>query len=743
MENVIDLASYAEQSYLAYAMSVVKGRALPATNDGQKPVQRRILYAMYDMGLRSNAKPVKSARVVGEILGKYHPHGDSSAYEAMVRMAQDFTLRYPLIDGQGNFGSRDGDSAAAMRYTEARLTGISELLLSELDEGTVDFTDNYDGSFTEPVELPARMPFSLLNGASGIAVGMATEIPTHNIKNVANAVYALMDNGRISVEELARHIQGPDFAGGGVIISDHASIENAYVTGKGSVRVRALYEFEQYSRGQWALVVTELPPGVSTQKILEEIEENVNPKVKVGKKSLSLDQMHTKAMVNGLLDKVRDDSDGRNPVRIIFEPKTSKIDKEQFAKTLIALTSLEVNVSINLVAVKNNGKPAQLNLKEMLQEWIDHRFICVKRRTEFRKAKFERKLHLEEGKQIAYANIEEVIAVIRNSENPKANLMGMFGLSNEQAEYILDIRLRQLSKLEGFAIEAEIKRLQSELAKLKDILSSSKKIMKTIKNEMIADVAKFGDDRRTQIKPSSKTTLDRVIKDEEVVISVTKNNWVRAGGITCRNGDSVIKEIATRSIWSIYALGSSGRIYTVPVEKLVGLKHEGVPITSMIDSGGDRIVGIIGGANKDQYVFMSSDGYGFACELGKLATRQRSGKQLVTTRDGIFAIAPIKREKGKLHIFTDSADYMCIDAKEIPMSDGGRGLQLAKIVDCAVLCIAINTGKQATIRYPFKDRFKTSTVSAVSVARGSKPKAILPKDTVRYILAALPETTME
>lgn len=743
MNNVIYLDTYAESAYLAYAMSVVKGRALPATNDGQKPVQRRILYVMHDMGLKANSKPVKSARVVGEILGKYHPHGDSSAYEAMVRMAQDFTLRYPLVDGQGNFGSRDGDSAAAMRYTEARLTAISELLLGEIDEGTVNFVDNYDGAFTEPSELPSRMPFSLLNGASGIAVGMATEIPPHNIKDVANAVYALMENGRISVEELAKIIQAPDFPGGGTIISDFASIENAYSTGKGSVRVRAKYEFESYARGQWALIVTELPPGVSTQKVLEEIEDLVNPKLKVGKKTFSIEQMQTKVMLNGLLEKVRDDSDNKQPIRIIFEPKTSKIDKETFVKTIIALTSLEVNASINLVAVKNDGRPMQLNLKEMLQEWIDFRYECVRKRSEFRKNKLERKLHLEEGKQIAYANIEAVIEVIRNSKDPKEDLIKSFGFSPEQADYILDIRLRQLSRLEGFAIDAEIKRLKEELANLYDILSSRKKIMRVIRNEMSADIKKFGDGRRTEIKPSIKTSLERVIKDEVVVVSVTKNNWVRAGDITCRNGDSIAKQIETRTVSYIYAMGSSGRIYTIPVDKIVGLKHEGVPVTSLIDSGGDVIVGIIGGNPKDSYVFMSTDGYGFKCELSKLTTRQRSGKQLVTVRDDIKAITPVKMEKGKLHIFTDMADYMCIDSKEIPASEGGRGLQLAKIVNCTVMRTLVNSSKQITVRYPVKDRYKTSSVTVSVVPRASKPKPYFSKEIVKHILNDLPNVTLE
>lgn len=742
MEDVVDLCTYAEEAYLSYAMSVVKGRALPATNDGMKPVQRRIMYAMHRLGLKPNTKHVKSARVVGEILGKYHPHGDMAVYEAMVRMAQDFTLRYPLVDGQGNFGSRDGDKAASARYTEANLLPIAELLLGEIDEGSIEFQPNYDGTQTEPSSLPARMPFNLLNGASGIAVGMATEIPSHNIKDVANAIYALMDNGRISVGELAKIINGPDFPDGGVIISDHETIENAYTTGKGSIRVRAKYHFETYSRGQWAMVVTQLPPGVSTQKVLMEVEEHTNPKPKLGKKSLTTEQMNTKILFSGRLEKVRDDSDNKQPVRIIFEPKSSKLDKESFAKTLIALTSMEVNVSINLVAVKNDGRPAQLNLKDMLNEWLDFRFVCVKRRTEFRKEKLLRKLHLEEGKKLAFLHIDEVIAIIRTADSPKEELIKKFGFTDTQAEHILDIRLRQLSKLEGFALDAEIKRLKEELAGLMDILSSAKKVMRVIRNELTADVKKFGDVRRTEIKPSVRTVIENLVKDEAVTVVVTKNNWLRIGTITCRNGDHVVKEINTRTVGNIYAMGSSGRVYTIVVERLVGIRHEGVPVTSLFDSGGDTIVSVFGGSNQEEYVFMSSDGYGFSCQLGLLATRQRSGKQLVTTRDDITAIAPVKKEKGKLHIFTEDSVYMCIALKDVPRAAGGRGLQLAKIENDKVLLIAINTG-QAVIRYRYKDKFKTLTLDAKISPRASKPKYRVPENIAGIINSNLDEVTME
>src|ERR1700761_9180951 len=387
--DVLTLGNYAERAYLDYAVSVVKGRALPDVCDGQKPVQRRILYAMNDMGLGDNAKPVKSARVVGDVLGKYHPHGDQSAECALVRLAQHFSMRYPLIDGQGNFGSRDGDGAAAMRYTEARLTPIAKLLMDEIDMGTVDFMPNYDGSFQEPRLLPARLPFLLLNGASGIAVGLATEIPSHNLREVAAAAVAMIRDPKISHAALVEKIPGPDFPGGAQIISSQAEIAAAYETGRGSLKVRARWKIEDMARGQWQLVITELPPGTSGQKVLEEIEELTNPKIKLGKKALSPDQLQTKQTLLALLDTVRDESGRDAPVRLVFEPKSSRIDQSEFVHSLLAHTSLESNAAINLVMIGADGRPRQKGIGEILREWVGFRFATVTRRTQFRLAKGE------------------------------------------------------------------------------------------------------------------------------------------------------------------------------------------------------------------------------------------------------------------------------------------------------------------------------------------------------------------
>ncbi|MEG0142014.1 MAG: DNA topoisomerase IV subunit A, partial [Comamonas sp.] len=477
--DVLDLGQYAQRAYLEYALSVVKGRALPDVCDGLKPVQRRILYAMDRMGLsysgnngNTAAKPVKSARVVGDVLGRFHPHGDQSAYDALVRMAQDFNQRYPLVDGQGNFGSRDGDGAAAMRYTEARLSKITSLLLDEIDMGTVDFVPNYDGSTQEPRQLPARLPFSLLNGASGIAVGLATEIPSHNLVEVAAACVSLIKKPNLSEEELLAMIPGPDYPGGGQIISSSSDIADAYRTGRGSLKVRARWKIEELARGQWQLVVTELPPGVSTQKVLEEIEDITNPKVKTGKKTLTQEQTQLKASMLAVLDCVRDESSKDAPVRIVFEPKTGKVPQSELITALLAHTSLESSSSINLTSIGLDGRPVQKSLRQMLEEWIAFRFQTVTRRSQHRLAKVLDRIHILEGRQAVLLNIDQVIAIIRASDEPKQALIEEFKLSERQAEDILEIRLRQLARLEAIKIEQELKELRTEQGKLDDILGS-------------------------------------------------------------------------------------------------------------------------------------------------------------------------------------------------------------------------------------------------------------------------------
>ncbi len=534
-DTTLTLADYAQTAYLEYALSVVKGRALPDVSDGQKPVQRRILYSMSRMGLgfggtngTVGAKPVKSARVVGDVLGRFHPHSDQAAYDALVRMAQDFSQRYPLVDGQGNFGSRDGDGAAAMRYTEARLARITSLLLDEIDEGTVDFIPNYDGSTEEPRLLPARLPFTLLNGASGIAVGLATEIPSHNLREIADACVALIkSNGKLSEEELFAMVPGPDYPGGAQIISSASDIADAYRTGRGSLKVRARWKIEDLARGQWQLVVNELPPGVSTQKVLEEIEEITNPKVKTGKKALSAEQTQLKAAMLSVLDVVRDESSKDAAVRLVFEPKTSRISQDDFITTLLAQTSLETSSPINLTMVGIDGKPTQKSLRQMLNEWIAFREITVEKRSRFRLSKVMDRIHILEGRQLVLLNIDEVIAIIRAAEDPKAALIARFNLSEVQAEDILEIRLRQLARLEAIKIEQQLKDLREDQKKLEDILGSPAALRRLLVKEIESDAKTFEDARRTLIQAEKRAVAEVRVVDEPVTVIVSQKGWVR------------------------------------------------------------------------------------------------------------------------------------------------------------------------------------------------------------------------
>src|SRR5471032_694658 len=480
----LTLSTFAERAYLDYAISVVKGRALPDVADGQKPVQRRILYAMNELGLNATAKPRKSAAVVGDVLGKLHPHGDQSVYDALVRMAQDFSLRYPLIDGQGNFGSRDGDGAAAMRYTEARLNPIARLLLDEIDEGTVAFMPNYNGTTEEPRLLPARLPFVLLNGASGIAVGLATEVPSHNLREVAEAAVALLKNDKLGDDELYAAIPGPDFPGGGQIISSEQDIRDAYATGRGSLKVRARWNIEDLARGQWQLIVTELPPGASTQRVLEEIEELTNPKIKAGKKALSAEQIQLKATILSVLDAARDESNREAAVRLVFEPKSRTVSPQELINALLAHTSLESSASINLTMIGGDGRPTLKSLRQILVEWIAFRQHTVKLRTEHRLANVLARIHILEGRQLVLLNIDEVIRIIRESDEPKPALMETFRLTEIQADDILDIRLRQLARLEAIKIEKELAEKRDEQKKFEDILSSPTALKRTVIKEI-------------------------------------------------------------------------------------------------------------------------------------------------------------------------------------------------------------------------------------------------------------------
>ena len=698
-DDELNLATYAQRAYLEYALSVVKGRALPDVCDGQKPVQRRILYSMSRMGLgfggangNTGAKPVKSARVVGDVLGRFHPHGDQAAYDALVRMAQDFSQRYPLIDGQGNFGSRDGDGAAAMRYTEARLAKITSLLLDEIDQGTVDFVPNYDGSTEEPRQLPARLPFTLLNGASGIAVGLATEIPSHNLREIADACVALIKNPKTSDEELLALVPGPDFPGGGQIISAASDIADAYRTGRGSLKVRARWKIEELARGQWQLVVTELPPGVSTQRVLEEIEDITNPKVKAGKKALSQEQTQLKASVLAVLDVVRDESNKDAAVRLVFEPKTSRIEQSELITALLAHTSLETSSPINLTMVGLDGVPTQKSFRQMLAEWIAFRQTTIERRARHRLGKVLDRIHILEGRQLVLLNIDEVIAIIRQSDEPRAALMARFRLSERQAEDILDIRLRQLARLEAIKIEQELSELRDEQKKLEEILASPAALRRLMVKEIEADAKTFADPRRTLIQAEKKAVVEVRVVDEPVTVVVSEKGWVRsrlghevdADALAFKAGDALYATFACRSVDTLLAFGSQGRVYSVPVASLPGGRGDGQPITSMIElEAGTQILHYFAGAASLNLLLSSSGGYGFLATVGNLVSRQRAGKAFISCNAGETVCAPSVADSAS-HVACASTGgrILTFELAELKsMATGGRGLMLLALED--------------------------------------------------------------
>ncbi|HLT98589.1 MAG TPA: DNA topoisomerase IV subunit A [Burkholderiaceae bacterium] len=691
-DDNITLAWYAEQAYLDYAVSVVRGRALPDVSDGQKPVQRRILYAMHAMGLGPGAKPVKSARVVGDVLGKYHPHGDQAAYDAMVRMAQNFVLRYPLIDGHGNFGSRDGDNAAAMRYTEARLTPFARILLDELDEGTVDFLPNYDGSQKEPALLPARLPVVLLNGASGIAVGMATEIPSHNLREVAAACVALIRNPKLSDEELYTLVPGPDFSGGGQIISAPDEIRQIYDQGRGSLKARARWHFEELARGQWQLVVTELPPGTSAQRVLEEIEERTNPKVRAGRKSLTPEQQQTKALMLSLLDTVRDESGKDAAVRLVFEPKSSRIPRDELVTALLAQTSMELNVPMNLVCIARDGRPGQSSLRGMLTEWLSFRADTMTRRTQHRLDKVTDRIHVLEGRMVVYLNVDEVIQTIRESDEPREALMARFKLSERQAEDILEMRLRQLARLEGIRIEQELERQREEQKKLQELLDSPTAFKRLMIKEIEADAKTFGDDRRTLIETAEKAVLETKVVEEPVTVIISQKGWLRARQghghdatqFSFKAGDALYDAIECLSTHELVAFSNTGRAYTVAVANLPSARGDGQPVTSMIDiEPGSRIVHMVAGPADNRYVIASQSGHGFIAKHSDITTRQRAGKQFFSLDKGDVWMKPLLLHPGDTHLamLAKKGRFLIVPLSELKTMSSGRGTQLMGLDD--------------------------------------------------------------
>ena len=702
----VPLAQYAERAYLEYAVSVVKGRALPDVCDGQKPVQRRILYAMREMGLTHNSTFVKSARVVGEVLGKFHPHGDSSAYDAMVRLAQNFSLRYPLIDGQGNFGSRDGDNSAAMRYTEARLTPIAQVLLSELDMGTVDMIPNYDGHFQEPAMLPARLPMVLLNGASGIAVGMATEIPSHNLREVGYAAALCVSNPECSDDELLSHISGPDLPSGGQIISSKADIRECYRVGRGSLKMRARWHVEELARGQWRVAVYELPYGTSSRKILEEIEELTNPKVRVNKKALTAEQAQNKQLILSVLDKVTDESDKDQAVRLVFEPKSGRQSVDELMAILLAHTSLECSLQINMVMIGIDGRPKQKPVAEIVREWGVFRLATVSRRCRYRLAQINERIHVLEGRMIVFLNLDEVIALIRESDDPKAALIARFDLSDRQAEDILEIRLRQLAKMEGIKIERELKGLQEEGAELNKLLGSDSMMRRRVAREIEADIKAFGDDRRTLIQEAERVVLTTSVVDEPVTVIVSRKFWARTrsghgldlSGVAFKEGDGLLGYFECRSTDHCIAICSNGRVCSIPVSQFPGGRGDGVPLTTLIEvAAGAKIVHVICGAADTSVLLASSASYGFVCKLGDMVGRNKAGKQFITLEADEQILPPVvfaPTEQSWVVSVTRFGRLLAFALAEMKqLSAGGRGVIVMGLEEGDALASVIVTAK--------------------------------------------------
>jgi topoisomerase-4 subunit A len=669
----IPLKDYAERAYLDYSMYVVLDRALPFVGDGLKPVQRRIVYAMSELGLDAAAKPKKSARTVGDVIGKFHPHGDSACYEAMVLMAQPFSYRYPLIDGQGNFGSTDDPkSFAAMRYTESKLTPIAELLLEELGQGTVDFVPNFDGTLKEPSWLPARIPHVLLNGSTGIAVGMATDIPPHNLREVASACIRLLDDPEASVADLCEHVKGPDFPTAAEVITPANELAAMYATGNGSVRCRAVYVKEDGN-----VVITALPYQVSPSKIAEQIAG----------------QMRAKKLP--MLEDIRDESDHENPVRLVLFPRSNRVDLDEMMTHLFATTDLERSYRINLNMIGLDGKPQVKNLKQILTEWLRFRQDTVTRRLQFRLAKVERRLHLLEGLRIAYLNLDEVIRIIRTEDEPRPALIARFKLSEEQADYILETRLRQLARLEEMKINAERDELEEERARLNVILGSKARLKTLIKDELKADAKKYGDERRSPlVARAAAQALDdtALLASEPITVVLSAKGWVRAAKghdvvaseLGYRDGDSFLAAAQGRTTQQAAFIDSTGRSYTTPAHTLPSARGNGEPLTGRFTLPTGARFDAVAIADAQAKLVLASDlGYGFVTRFESLIANKKAGKQILNVEDKARVLAPAMvadSARDRIVVVTNAGHLLMFSVADLPELDkGGKGNKLIEI----------------------------------------------------------------
>lgn len=696
----LTLAYFASRAYLEYAISVVKGRALPDVCDGMKPVQRRILYAMKRLGLNPDVKTVKSARVVGEVLGKYHPHGDSAAYYAMVRLAQDFTMRYPLVQGQGNFGSADGDGAAAMRYTEVRLSKYADLLLGELDKGTVKFIPNYDGTHKEPVLLPARLPVLLLNGSSGIAVGMATEIPSHNLTEVGEAAIEVIRNPEITTDELLEIVKGPDFPGGAQVISSASDIKNVYQSGYGNLQVRATYHFEELSRGQWQLVFDSVPYKVSVMKVMSELEALTNPKAPQGKKSLTAKQQQDKQLIMNVMSGMRDESSAEAPVRLVIDPKSKSIDREELVSTILSKTSLETSCKFNLVVIGIDGKPRQKGLKDILSEWVSFRLHTVRARSQTSLTEAEARIHTLEGRLIVLVDIEEVIRIIRGADDPKKELMTHFGLSDTQAEDILEIKLRQLASLDEVKLRKELEKLRNEAERLRGLLTDEKKLRREVTKEIRQDIDTYGDERRTLIEEAKGASIAKQVIDEPVTVIVSEKGFLRsrqghgfdARAMNFKLGDKYRCSMECRSVDNLYILSNTGRIYSIPVSSLPSARGEGTHVSAFVQfQDGDVPFDYICGAPDTVLLFTSDAAMGFFCKMSDLSVRQRGGKSFFIL-DGAKPL-PVQVSTpltGWIAALSSSGRLVVFTTDELrALSSGGKGTTIMALQDDEKLVAAV------------------------------------------------------
>ncbi|MFQ3185479.1 MAG: topoisomerase-4 subunit A, partial [Marinomonas primoryensis] len=629
--ETLSLKDYTEKAYLNYSMYVILDRALPHIGDGLKPVQRRIIYAMSELGLKASAKYKKSARTVGDVLGKFHPHGDSACYEAMVLMAQPFSYRYPLVDGQGNWGAPDDPkSFAAMRYTESRLSKYADLLLREVSQGTVDWTPNFDGTLQEPSVLPSRLPNLLLNGTTGIAVGMATDIPPHNLREIGSACIHLLNNPTAELDDLLNFVQGPDFPTGGEIITPRGDIVRLYETGKGQIKARARFTVEE---GE--IVVNELPHQVSGSKILEQIAA----------------QMQTKKLP--MVVDLRDESDHENPTRLVIVPKSNRVDIDSVMTHLFASTDLEKSYRVNMNVIGLDGLPQVKPLKNFLSEWLRFRIDVVRRRLQFRLDKVLNRLHILEGLLIAFLNIDEVIDIIRTEEKPKIELMARFGLTDMQAESILELKLRHLAKLEEIRIKGEQDELEKERKQLEGLLSSDRKLKKLITDEIQEAIDDFGDDRRTPIvarKESQAFTEEDLMSNDPITVVISKQGWIRAAkghdidvhGLSYKSGDEFLISTKGRSNQTLALLASNGRTYSIKAHSLPSARGQGEPITGRISLEKDATIVSMIIDNEDAHYLIASDaGYGFVAQLKELYAKNKAGKATLSLPKGAQVMAPV------------------------------------------------------------------------------------------------------